>query len=260
MNLKTVCSIALLHALSFQAGAAQKEFRTLTIALIGDSTVCNYPKESPKRGWGQLLGEFLAPGTKIVNEAKGGASSASFPAENWRRVREAKPDFVFIQFGHNDMKKYDPKRYTDPGTTYRDELKRFIRESREVGATPVLVTPVSRRTFRKGQVTRELLPYADAAKAVGLDERVKVVDLNEESRALFQALGAQGSERFTANKILNPDAKREDRTHFTEMGAREMARLVAAKLPEVDSRLAAALATPPKGSTEPLEENGEKAR
>lgn len=144
------------------------------------------------------------------------------------------------------MKQYDPNRYTDPATTYRDHLKRFIRESREVGATPVLVTPVSRRTFKEGEVTRELLPYADAAKAVGLDEGVSVIDLNEESRKFFQALGDEGSDSFTANKILNPAAKRGDRTHFTEAGAREMARLVVAKFPDVDSRLGAVLVISPE--------------
>ena len=106
----------------------------LKIALIGDSTVISYDKSRfPLTGWSQMLAEVFRSDALVLNEAKSGTSSLSFPAENWKRVLDAKPDFIFIQFGHNDMKGEDLIRYTDPGTAYRDNLKRFIRESMEIG-------------------------------------------------------------------------------------------------------------------------------
>ncbi len=240
MHLTTKWAVLAICTLLFASSAFGKEGHGLVIGLIGDSTVCDYPATSPKRGWGQMLKEFLRDDTVIVNEARGGASTLSFPPENWKRVREARPDFIFIQFGHNDMKKEDPKRYADPATGYRENLRRFIKESREIGAVPVLVTPVSRRKFRNGRVTTELAPYADAVKAVGSETGVAVIDLNTASRDLFQQLGEDGSDAYTANKIQNPDAVRPDRTHFTETGAREIARLVVDEFPKLAPRLAEA--------------------
>ncbi|MEO7797958.1 MAG: GDSL-type esterase/lipase family protein [Opitutaceae bacterium] len=74
-----------------------------------------------------------------------GRSTKSFINEGrWEAiVRELKPgDFVIIQFGHNDEKIEDPARGTDPATTFRDNLQRFIRETRAKNATPILATPV----------------------------------------------------------------------------------------------------------------------
>jgi len=75
MNLKTTL---LLVGLSLLPGAVVRGRQPpppqpLRIALIGDSTVCDYPASSPKRGWGQMLGEFLKPGVKVLDEAEGAA-------------------------------------------------------------------------------------------------------------------------------------------------------------------------------------------
>ena len=202
------------------------------IALIGDSTVCDYPEHSDKRGWGQVLTEFLVPGTVVVNEAKGGLSTKTFPAERWDRVRAAKPDCILIQFGHNDSHAKDKPESTDAATDYRDNLRRFVREAREVGAEPILVTPVRRRLFRAdGSPTDELAPYADAMKAVADEMKVRVIDLHETSGELYSRLGEEASTHFTPNQTDTADRPgRGDRTHFTPEGAREMARLVAGDL------------------------------
>ena len=94
------------------------------------------------------LGGFLQPEVTVHNHAMNGRSTKSFIDEGrWAKIAEELQagDFVIIQFAHNDEKKEDPKRYTDPATSFRDNLRRFIRETRAHGATPILATPVARR-------------------------------------------------------------------------------------------------------------------
>ncbi|EIP96492.1 lysophospholipase L1-like esterase [Opitutaceae bacterium TAV1] len=212
----------------------------LKLAIIGDSTVCDYPLSQAKRGWGQLLPEFLPKGTQVINVARGGASTKTFPADRWQRVLSSKPDYVLIQFGHNDSHAKDKPESTDAATDYRDNLRRYVREARDVGIRPILVTPVRRRLYKNGHPTTELARYADAMKAVTTGLSVPLIDLHATSGELFDRLGEDGSEAFTVNKPDNADRPgKGDRTHFTETGAREIARLVAAGLAEIDARLTA---------------------
>jgi lysophospholipase L1-like esterase len=194
----------------------------INIVLAGDSTVATQlspPKDRPTlAGWGQMLGKFM-PQAIVVNHARSGTSTKSFRAVGlWDRVLNEKPDWVFMQFGHNDQKK-DPMRATDADTTYRDNLRTFIREVRERGAKPVIVTSVARRVYVDGKLTTSLTSYVDAAKAVGAELKVPVVDLHHSSFALFEQLG----EKFC--KMYGPSDK--DLSHFSQEGARMMARLVA---------------------------------
>jgi hypothetical protein len=46
--------------------------------------------------------------------------------------------------------KSGPVRYAAPRGAYRDNLRRFVREAREGGATPILATPVVRRRWSAG--------------------------------------------------------------------------------------------------------------
>jgi lysophospholipase L1-like esterase len=195
----------------------------LKMVLAGDSTVAtqlNPPKDRPTlAGWGQMLGEFL-PGAEVVNHARSGASTKSFRTLGlWDRVLKEKGQWVIIQFGHNDQKIQDPARGTDPATTYRENLKTFIREVREGGGRPVLVTSVARRIYAEGKMTTTLTPYVEAAQAVGKEMQVPVVDLHRASFALFQQLGEKFCQMYGPSK--------EDRSHFSREGARMIARLVA---------------------------------
>lgn len=212
----------------------------LAIGLVGDSTVCDYASHSLMRGWGQMLPEYLPAGTRVINQAKGGASTKTFPVERWDKVLAAKPDLVLIQFGHNDSHAKDKPESTDAATDYRDNLRRYVTEAREAGVEPVLVTPVRRRLFRAdGTLTSELAAYADAMKAVATEMKVRVIDLHATSGELYTRLGEEGSTHFTINKTDNADRPgKGDRTHFTPAGAREMARLVAEDLARLDPRFA----------------------
>ena len=219
----------------------------LKIALIGDSTVCNYPDDIRQRGWGQMLPEFLVADTLVINQARGGLSTKTYPADLWRRVRDAKPDFILIQFGHNDSHARDKPESTDAATDYQENLRRFVREAREIGASPILVTPVRRRLFQaNGELSAELQPYADAMKIVASQMAVPIVDLHALSGELYKKLGEDASIDFTMNhEDLADRTGKGDRTHFTGHGAREMARLVAASLGGIDARLADAVKNTP---------------
>ncbi|MDF3056727.1 MAG: pectate lyase [Rariglobus sp.] len=226
----------------------------LTLALIGDSTVCDYPADSNKRGWGQLLPEFLAPSVTVLNEARGGLSTKTYPAELWQKVLSAKPDFVLIQFGHNDSHPKEKPEATDAATDYRENLRRFVREAREAGIEPILVTPVRRRYFKNGAPSSGLVPYADAMKAVAAELGVKLVDLHASSGELLARLGEEGSTRLTPNQINPASTNRKgDRTHFTAEGARVIAALVAADLRELDARLKLSIRPPAPEAPHPAQ-------
>jgi lysophospholipase L1-like esterase len=199
------------------------------VVLAGDSTVTD------KAGWGAAFARLLGPNAECVNLAAGGQSSKSFrDSGQWQKVIEAKPAFVLIQFGHNDMPGKGPKRETDPETTYRENLIRFVKETRAVGAQPILVTSMARRIFDKGKLRGELKPYADAARKVAREEKVPLVDLFARSIELLEKLGPTASDEF------NPPAKdgATDRTHLNEKGGEVMSRIVAGELRRVSPEFA----------------------
>lgn len=222
----------------------------LRLGLAGDSTVCAYPADSAQHGWGELLPEFFDPATVFCNQAQGGRSSKDFPPARWQALLAFKPDFVLIQFGHNDSHAKDRPESTDAATDYKDNLRRYVTEARAAGAVPILVTPPHRRNFDKaGQLTTELAPYVSAMKEVAAELSVPVVDLYAGSGALYASLGEEGSTGYTMNnagKAPEPDGHSTpgDRTHFNTTGAREMARIVADGLAKADPRFQAALRSP----------------
>ncbi len=199
------------------------------VVLAGDSTVTD------KAGWGAAFAKLLGPDTECINFAGGGQSSKSFrDTGNWKKVIDAKPAFVLIQFGHNDMPGKGPKRETDPETTYRQNLIRFIEEARAIGAKPILVTSLARRVFDKGKIIGELKPWADAARKVATDEHVPLVDLFIRSSDLHNQLGPTASDAF------NPPAKdgKTDHTHLNDHGAEMIAKIIVDELRTVAPDLA----------------------
>ena len=149
--MKFLSALFVACALPF-VSAAQAPSDTITVFMIGDSTMANKPldKENQERGWGQMLPIYFDGAIKVDNHAVNGRSSKSFIDEGrWEKVREKiRPgDYVIIQFGHNDEKKKSPDRYTVPGGTFDENLKKFVNEAREKGATPILMNSIVRRNF-----------------------------------------------------------------------------------------------------------------
>ncbi|HEY3902152.1 MAG TPA: rhamnogalacturonan acetylesterase [Chthoniobacter sp.] len=206
--------------------SALAESPATKIVVIGDSTVCEYPDDSPNRGWGHYLGDYFRDSVKIVNLAASGRSTKTFIKEGrWTKALAEKPQYVLIQFGHNDSHAKEKPEATDAATDYREYLRQYVKEAREIGAKPVFVTPMCRRTFTAdGKLEDNLAPYADAMKAVAAELKVPVVDLHETSSELYLKLGPE--------KCLDLANKPGDATHFNEKGAKAMAELVMSKLPE----------------------------
>ena len=114
------------------------------IVLVGDSTV------TEGSGWGLGFRQLVGPGVTVTNTAQNGRSSKSFRDEgHWATALAAKGDYYLIQFGHNDQPGKGPERETDPATTYPANMARYVDEVRAIGATPILVTSLVRRTFRE---------------------------------------------------------------------------------------------------------------
>ncbi len=206
--------------------------------LVGDSTMATKPLDLPERGWGMALHGLMLDPAMVHNHAMNGRSTKSFLAEGrWARVASLlRPgDFVIIQFGHNDEKVDRPEVGTDAATTFRDNLRRFIRETRAKQATPILATPVARRKFdRAGKLTPTHGAYPDAIRAVAAEEAVALLDLERATAEWLQAAGDEPSKKFfmwiapgAHPKI--PDGRKDD-THFTEAGALKVAELAGAQI------------------------------
>lgn len=216
--------------------------KAVKIVTVGDSTMANYAANVPDRGWGQFIGENFNGTVTTVNLARNGRSTKTFINEGlWKRALEEKPDYVLIQFGHNDSHAATQPESTNAATDFRQYLRQYVEEARAIGAVPVLITPVQRRTYdAAGKLDNSLLPYADATKAVAKEKGVAVIDLNKTSGELYDKLGQRANAAVSRNGT--------DATHFNERGARWMAQLVMRDLlvvrPELAGRLKAGVVIP----------------
>lgn len=241
-------AILVLSAFSFKA-------KVTTIYLIGDSTVADYSlekdyqtKKFPQVGWGQVFQPFFqkdslklvknilgnAKEVKIDDRAKGGRSTRTFFQEGrWSAVYKSlqKGDVVMMQFGHNDSSEEKTERYVNI-EGYKEFLRLFINQTREKGATPIVLTPVARNyPWKEGKLTNTHGEYPQAAKDVAKELNVKLIDLNELSMEFFTS---KGQEYVTQNYFMNFGANlypayptgQKDNTHFQTAGGKEVARLV----------------------------------
>ena len=203
------------------------------IHTIGDSTMADYDQNEPDQkgmyGWGQVFGDYFTNGMTVKNWGDRGESARSFYRKFWPKVKTEikKGDYVLIQFGHNDQKSVA----TD---VYREYLSRFICETRELGATPILVTSICRKLFEGTKLSR--LGRIDNGKAHGVDEnnhtydypyhmkkvadslKVECLDLTTACKEYMESWGPEGCKQFFPSG---------GSTHTNELGARVNAQLVA---------------------------------
>lgn len=236
--------------------SAYKKNEKITIFMIGDSTMANKDISGGKmeRGWGMMLKNFFTEDVIVDNHALNGRSSKSFISEgHWQKVVEKiKPgDYVFIQFGHNDEKD-DPKRHTDPGTTFDENLRKFVKETRMRGGIPVLFNSVVRRIFTNsttavadddtrsnssaGLVEGDTLvdthgDYLLSPRNVARELDVPFVDANKITHDLEQGLGPDKSKKlhmwYLPNEVPSLPKGRQDNTHYNVYGAYVVAGLLA---------------------------------
>ncbi|MDB5455266.1 MAG: lysophospholipase [Caulobacter sp.] len=172
------------------AQAAPKVAPPVRFILVGDSTMAQ------NSGWGPAFCADVVPEATCVNMAKGGRSSGSYRAEgSWATTMAelAKPGpwkktYVLVQFGHNDQPG-KPGRSTDFATEYPVNLTSYVSDIRAAGATPVLVTPLTRRQFREGVLLDGLSAWAAATRKVAARTNTALLDLNADSVIAVQTLG-----------------------------------------------------------------------
>lgn len=187
------------------------------VYLLGDSTVCDQANE-PYSSWGQMLTRFLKPEVAVANGAESGDSiAASLSAGRFDKFwGQMKPgDYLFIQYGHNDMKSNAPNALE----TYTNNMRRVVDETRKRGGTPVLVTSVSRRTFAPdGKITNSFGGYTDAVRAVAKEKGCALIDLQASSALFYEALGDQQSHLAFATM--------QENTHHNNYGSYEIAKCI----------------------------------
>jgi lysophospholipase L1-like esterase len=227
--------------------------KKITVYLIGDSTIANkLPRAYPETGWGMPFACFFDSTVVVDNRAKNGRSTKTFISENlWQPVAGAlqEGDYVFIQFGHNDEAKEKSGRYTPPDE-YKKNLVKFITETRSKKATPVLLTPVTRRKFKEGNIQETHVEYSKLVHEVAREYDTPFIDLDEKSRQLLQQFGEEHSKllflQLEPGEHPNyPDGK-IDNTHFSELGGRKIAQLVLAEIVALRLELASRVVKPVK--------------
>ncbi|GFI52802.1 MULTISPECIES: GDSL-type esterase/lipase family protein [Duncaniella] len=171
---------SLLAAAALIFGGSQSADAAKKVHTIGDSTMANYDESATiTRGWCQYLQQFL-DGIEVNNRGKNGASSKSFYKEAafWTSVKtQMSPgDYVLIQFAHNDEKTQGMDgdeliayyksigddaqaaatdyRGTNPSTTYKEYLRKYVTETRDAGCIPILVGPICRMYFSGNDIRR----------------------------------------------------------------------------------------------------------
>ncbi|MEX2603143.1 MAG: rhamnogalacturonan acetylesterase, partial [Gracilimonas sp.] len=166
------------------------------VYLVGDSTMSVKDVEAyPETGWGMPFVHYFTSGIEIENHARNGRSTRTFMEEGrWHVIlRELKEgDYVFIQFGHNDEVP-SKSRYTPPAQ-YQELLRQYISESLEKGATPILLTPITRRQFDDdGKVKETHEQYSELVREVAASEDVAIIDMDRKSQALLNEIGEEKS-------------------------------------------------------------------
>ncbi|MDO6385789.1 rhamnogalacturonan acetylesterase [Uliginosibacterium sp. 31-12] len=257
------------------------------IFIAGDSTASNYDVDvTPRNGWGQIFERQLkdAKQVQVVNVAQSGRSSRSFITEGWFDMIKAdirKGDYLLVQFGHNDEKcGEEPPRpapardvidianlCTYPGTAagvpaemgFQKTLEKYIAIAKDAGATPVLITPVTRRQFKDGKIGgtthtwgKGKVPgdYSQTIRDTAKANKVALVDLDQKSMDFFNKLGEAESlnyylavdpAKYPYYATQTGSRTKPDNTHFQEKGAEAIGGLVAQGLKEAKLPIASQL-------------------
>jgi lysophospholipase L1-like esterase len=233
----------------------------IRVILVGDSTMAS------RSGYGDALCASFTPEVTCINQASAGRSSGSFRSEGrWGKVQQMLRDngqfsasYVLVQFGHNDQPG-KPGHSTDLVTQFPVNMARYVTEAKALGALPVLVTPLTRRTFQGAYLHDDLGPWAEATRQVAIGAGAPLLDLNADSAAAVQQMGQDEADTLsppprsgTVPAAANDTPKegaasvsrgRFDRTHLGSKGAtyfagmvgRELAQSVPALVPYLRKR------------------------
>jgi lysophospholipase L1-like esterase len=217
------------------------------IVLVGDSTTAT------EGGWGPGFCATVTANVTCIDLGMNGRSTKSYIDEGlWAKALAEKGDYYTFQFGHNDQKD-DPKRHAGADDLYSENLRRFVRDVRAQGGVPIILSPLTRRTFKNGVLAEDgLKQYAAAARTVAAEENVSFVDLLSLSQAYVQPLGQDEADTFDA--VTHTDAKAEntastkDRTHLNDKGKAVFGRMVADNISRTQGELGPNIKGLPQGA------------
>jgi lysophospholipase L1-like esterase len=246
MNLfNRIFKIALLGLITLILVIACEREKPFAIFMVGDSTMASYKTNRyPLTGWGQVLQSYFVEEVTIRNHASSGRSSKSFISEGrWKVVYDSlnAGDYVFIQFGHNDEKEHDTTRYAAANTLYKQNLAKFVEETRSKGANPILFTPIARRAFdENGGLVETHGEYPLAVIKLADSLGVPLVDMNRLTSDFLFRTGIEESKSIYCWVEPNdnyPEGK-EDNTHLSDLGAHEYAWMTLEELSSKDPCIA----------------------
>jgi lysophospholipase L1-like esterase len=176
--------------------------------ITGDSTVTD--QDGPAiQAWGQRLPQYFGCGISVANYASSGGLTECNPCGTnyfsfyddpklWPAIKALLKanDIVLIEFGHNDK-----QTQQTPFETY---LKKYVDETRAVGAFPVLVTPIVRSSYTgTPHINSVGVNLPESIRAVATANNVPVIDLTARSQAyLIQRGNATGFYNDSAHTTL----------------------------------------------------------
>jgi pectinesterase len=190
----------------------------MRIVLVGDSTVTD------DSGWGTGFKQLVTARVEVINAAANGRSSKSFIDEGrWAEALAKRGHYYLIQFGHNDEPGKGPERETDPKTTYRINMARYVDEARAIGAKPVLITSLVRRLYNdNGTIRTTQTPYVEVVRVLAAEKQVPLVDLH----AISLADAENAGDDVWADLSPRDDKGLVDRTHLNSKGSEVVGRMV----------------------------------
>ncbi len=199
----------------------------IVLCLAGDSTV------TYSQGYGAGLRARFDQQLQVINRSRGGRTTTSFRNDGrWDDILKIKPDYVMIQFGHNDGRDL---------ALYEKNLRRFIDEARAAGIKPILVTPVSRRYWQDdGTIKDDLIEKVAVMQKLAAETKVPLMELHERAVDLYLKVGRKVSETWGLPKPdpANPSVTILDKTHFNAEGSLAMGKVVADELKRAVPELA----------------------
>lgn len=214
--------------------------------LVGNSTMRTGTLgngDNGQWGWGFYAHEYFdEEKITVENQALGGTSSRTFYRRLWPDVKKGiRPgDYVIIELGHNDNGPFDSGRaratirgisatdslnvviketgQKETVYSYGEYLRRFVRETRALGAHPILMSLTPRNAYeRPGRVTRVNETFGLWARQIAEEMNCPFVDLNEISALKYDRMSEW---KFNYHFYL-------DHIHTSAFGARLNARSAA---------------------------------
>tara|TARA_B100000678_G_scaffold161656_2_gene135100 strand:- start:1223 stop:2101 length:879 start_codon:yes stop_codon:yes gene_type:complete len=216
------------------------------IIIAGDSTAADYPADrAPQVGWGQAIDFYLADGVTVDNRAVNGRSTKSYIDEGkWAALLETvtEGDLVLISFGHNDSRDDAPERYAAADGDYRENLIGFTEDVKARGAYPVILSSPARRLWEGPAMVETHGLYRLNAERAAVEAEAGYIDLAQLSMTYFEGIGREETKAdffwLSANEVAERypalleryEEGVEDNTHFREIGACGVARIIANQL------------------------------